>query len=505
MSDVEAGAFALPTGTVTFLVGEVRPSATSPDASAVALTEAAARGEELLDATIEGHDGVRPAGRSAGRCVVAVFGRPSDALAAAVAVRQALAAERWPAGARSLVRIAMHTGEAQLRDERSYFGHALDRCARIGATGHDGQVLLSAATAELVVDRLPDGATLDDLGWHRLNDLGRPEHIWQLGACRTCRRSSRRSARWTRSATTCRSSSRRSSGRQAEIAEVRRLLDGERLVTLTGSAGVGKTRLALAVAAESLDRYPGGVWWVELAPLADQGAVGRAALAAVGAREAPGVPVADQLAVALGEQPTLLVMDNCEHLIGACAELVAELLAASPTASVLATSREPLGVPGEITWRVPSLRCPDLERPRRRSRRCRSTTPSSCSSSGPVAPDPRSSSTRPTRRPSPRSATVSTASRSPSSWPPPAAGSCRAERIATELDDRFRLLTGGARTVWPASRPSPPRSTGATTASTTPNRPRSAGSACSPDRSPSRPPRPSSPRPATSSRPRCST
>jgi predicted ATPase/DNA-binding CsgD family transcriptional regulator len=447
MSDVETGAFALPTGTVTFLVGEVRPSATSPDASAVALTEAAARGEELLDAAIDARDGVRPAGRRAGRRVVAVFGRPSDALAAAVAVRRALAAERWPAGARSLVRIALHTGEAQRRDERSYFGDALDRCARIGATGHDGQVLLSSATAELVRDRLPDGTTLHDLGWHRLTDLGRPEHIWQVGH-----------AGMPSGFPPLRSLDAFPHnlpvqltpliGRQAETADVRGLLDRDRMVTLSGSAGVGKTRLALSVAAESIDRYPGGVWWLDLAPLDDEGAVGRTALAAVGAREASGEPVAEQLAVALGEQPALIVMDNCEHLIGACSELAAQLLAASPTASVLATSREPLGVPGEITWRVPSLRCPGRARPVQipalshydavvlfveRARRARP----------PFVVDEANA---------PAIAEICHRLDGIPLAIELAAARCRQmapQHIAIELDDRFRLLTGGARTVLP--------------------------------------------------------
>ena len=132
-------------------------------------------------------------------------------------------------------------------------------------------------------------------------------------------------------------------------------------MTLVGSAGVGKTRLALAVSADLLDRYPGGVWWVELAALSDQDAIGRAALAALGAHQIAGSPLAGQLAVELGDDLSLVVLDNCEHLIASCAGFVADLLSAGVSVSVLATSREPLGVPGEVVWRVPSLRCPGPE------------------------------------------------------------------------------------------------------------------------------------------------
>ena len=269
------------------------------------------------------------------------------------------------------MRIALHTGEAQLLGGRSYLGHALNRCARIRATGHGGQVLVSATTAELVTDHLPGGAALEYLGLYRLKDLGTPERIWQLvhpelpSTFPALRSLDQFRHNLPIQLTPL-------IGREREIAELCSL-SGERLVTLTGSAGVGKTRLALAVGAEVLERFPGGVWWVELAPLTDADAVGRAALAALGAREVAGTPVAEQLADALGQRPCLLMLDNCEHLIESSATLGAELLTASPVTSLLATSREPLGVPGEVTWRVPSMRCPT---PTTGSmcRRCRSTT-----------------------------------------------------------------------------------------------------------------------------------
>ena len=341
--------------------------------------------------------------------------------------------------------MVVHTGEAQLRDAGYYLGHALNRAARIRATGHGGQVLVSGATAALVADRLPVGATLADLGLHRLKDLGTPEHIWQLlhpdlpSAFPPLRSLDVFHHNLPIQLTPL-------IGRGSEIVEVREMLAGERLLTLTGSAGVGKTRLALAVAAEALDSQPGGVWWVELAPLADPNAVGRAALAALGAREVPGAPVVHQLAVELGDQPALLVLDNCEHLVAACADLVTALLSANPSTSVLTTSREPLGVPGEITWRVPSMPCPSPEGGL--------DVPTLSQYDAVVLFVERAHRARPSFAVNDANApAIAQICHRLDGIPLAlelAAARCRqlsAERIASELDDRFRLLTGGARTV----------------------------------------------------------
>ena len=445
VSDGEDRAFALPTGTVTFLLSDVEGSTRRWERAPESMAVAIPRHYELLDAAIVSHGGVRPVEQGEGDSAVGAFSRASDAVAAAIDAQRALAAEPWPAGGELMVRMAVHTGEAQLRGEHSYLGHALNRCARIRDAGHGGQVLLSASTAALAADRLPDGVTLEDLGWYRLKDLGRAEHIWQIvQADLPSQFPPLRSLDVFRHNLPAQLTP--LIGRQAETAELRRLVDEERLVTLVGSAGVGKTRLALAVAAEMLDRSRGGVWWVELAPLADHTAVGRAALAAVGAREAPGVPVARQLAGALGDEPTLLVLDNCEHLITSCAELVADLLATNLSVSVVATSREPLGVPGEITWRVPSLSCPDLEG--------RVTIPALSQYDAVVLFVERAHRARPSfvvaEANTPAIAQICHRLDGIPLAIELAAARCRqlsAERIASELDDRFRLLTGGARTV----------------------------------------------------------
>ena len=290
-----------------------------------------------------------------------------------------------------------------------------------------------------------------DLGPHRLTDLRRAERVWQLvhpglphnfPALRSLD-AFRHNLPVQMTPLV---------GREADLGRIGRLLAEERLVTLTGSGGVGKTRLALAVAAEGLDRFPGGVWLVPLAGVADADGVAAAALAAVGAHHASGMTLVELLALALGNEPSLLLLDNCEHLVEGCAQLAADLLSANPAASVLATSREPLGVPGEVSWRVPSLDTPPAEPHDGPGHRSPSTTPSVSSLIGPAGPARRLSS--PTRN-APAVAQICHRLDGIPLALELAAARCRQlspERIAQDLDNRFRLLTGGARTVLPRHR-----------------------------------------------------
>ena len=343
--------------------------------------------------------------------------------------------------------MAVHTGEAQLRDEGNYFGQTVIRCARLRAIGYGDQILVSDATAGLVVDRLPEQAGLTDLGMHRLKDLGRPERVWQvvhpdLPATHPELRSLDAHPHNLPVQVTP------LIGRDEDVAALARLVGAERLVTLTGSGGVGKTRLALDVAADLLEQFPGGVWFVELAGISDQGAVGPAVLAALGAHEVAGLEPVEQLDATLPHQPTLLVLDNCEHLVEPCARLTAGLLAQHGSVKVLATSREPLGVPGEVTWRVRSLSTPAPETVMAvpalsqyeavrlfidRARRARPTF---------VVDDANA----------PAIAQICHRLDGIPLALELAAARCRqmsVERIALELDDRFHLLAGGARTVLP--------------------------------------------------------
>ncbi len=444
-----AVAFNLPTGTVTFVLTDLDDLSGQRDASeemATAITQHCV----LLDEAIAEHGGIRPVQLGDGDTVVAVFSRASDAVRAALDAQRALSAQAWPDGVVLRARMAVHTGEAQLRDEGSYFGHSVARCGHLQAVGHGGQVLLSDATAGLVADRLPEGADLVDLGIHRLRDLGRPGRVWQL-----VHPDIRSKFPALRSLDVFPNNLPVQLtpliGREHEVGAVGQRLAEDRLLTLTGSGGIGKTRLALAVAAAEVERYRGGVWLVPLAGLTDPESVPEAALAALGAHQVSGLPSAELLSRELGVEPSLLVLDNCEHLVDGCAQLVAGLLVANQATSVLATSREPLGVPGEVTWRVPSLAAPPLENTLAVSAlsqydavrlfldRARRARPSFAV----------------TEQNAPAIAQICYRLDGIPLAVELAAARCRqlsAQQIARELDDRFRLLTGGARTVLPRHR-----------------------------------------------------
>ena len=439
--------FSLPVGTVTFLLTDVEASTSTWESAPDAMGRAVPRHYYLLDEAITSHGGVRPVEQGEGDSVVGAFSRASDAVAAALDAQRAFAAERWPDGASMRVRMAIHTGEAQLRDEGNYFGQTVIRCARLRAIGHGGQVLLSDVTASLVRDRLPDGAGLSDLGTHRLKDLGRPERVWQLRHLDL-----QPSFPGLRSLDAFRHNLPAQLtpliGRQEDIDGIGQLLGPERLVTLTGSGGVGKTRLALACAAESVDHFPGGVWLVELAGVKDDEGVAAASLAALGVHQIGGAPLIDQLAREFTAEAALLVLDNCEHLADGCARLVAELLASDGGVTVLATSREPLRVPGEVIWQVPSLDTPPREEVltvsvlsqydavRLFADRARRARPSFSVS----------------KLNAPAIAQICSSLDGIPLALELAAARCRQmtpEQIVQELDDRFRLLTAGARTVMP--------------------------------------------------------
>jgi predicted ATPase len=255
----------------------------------------------------------------------------------------------------AVTRMGLHTGEAERLGGR-YAGAPLYRCARLTATAHGGQVVLSGATAALVQDELP-GGRLRDLGEHRLQDLARPERVHQLvhpglpGEFPPLRSLDARPHNLPLQLTSF-------VGRERELGEVARRLGAARLVTLTGPGGVGKTRLALQAAAAAQEAHPDGVWLVELGGLADPSLVPQAVAAAAGVQEEPGRPLAAALADALRPKRLLLVLDNCEHLAGACARLAAALLLACPGVRVLATSRAPLGAGGEALSPVPPLGLP---------------------------------------------------------------------------------------------------------------------------------------------------
>ena len=348
----------LPTGTLTFLFTDVEGSTPLWEHHEATMRAATARHDALLDAIITAQGGMRVRERGEGDSLFAVFTDAAAAAIAALAMAQALQAEPWPPETPLRVRIALHTGSAELR-QGDYYGPVVNRCARIRGLGHGGQLLLSTATAALVRDALPARASLRPLGAHPLRGLSAPEDVYQL--CHPdlpgefpplhSPAAPRHNLPLAANALI---------GREAEQSAVLALLAQARLVTLTGSGGVGKTRLALAVAAELVDQYADGVWLVELATLAEERLVSQAVLEALGAREEAGRPLLATLSDYLKARHVLLVVDNCEHLIAACATLAGTLLRTCPQVHILVTSREGLAVAGEQCYRVPSLPVPDL-------------------------------------------------------------------------------------------------------------------------------------------------
>lgn len=285
-----------------------------------------------------------------------VFPLAAEAVAAAVAAQTAVASHPWAHGAQVRIRMGLHTGEGLLAGD-DYVGLDVHRAARIAAAGHGGQILVSQATQGLVEHHLPDGVGLLDLGAHRLKDLQRPEHIFQV----------------THPDLPSRFPPPRSLdavpnnlpvqlttfiGREREMLEIKRLIAAARVITLHGPGGAGKTRLAVQVAADLLDRYADGVWLVELAPVADPGLVPQTVASALGLRE-PARVATEVLTDFLAPRTLLIVLDNCEQVLTASADLSTMLLRSCPRLTVLATSRESLGVPGEVIFNVPSLALPD--------------------------------------------------------------------------------------------------------------------------------------------------
>ena len=256
--------------------------------------------------------------------------------------------------------MGLHTGEA-ISSTGDYIGLDLHRAARICSVGHGGQILVSEAVKVLIALDPPAGASLRDLGAHRLKDLKDPEHLFQVvhpdlpADFPSLKSLDARSNNLPIQLTSF-------IGRVREIAEAKMLIRAARLVTLTGSGGAGKTRLALQVAADVVEDYPDGVWLAELAPLADPALVPKTVASALSVPEQPGREMTETLVDALRSKTLLLVLDNCEHLLAACADLAAAVLRACPQVRFLATSREGLGVPGETLWRVPSLSLPDARR-----------------------------------------------------------------------------------------------------------------------------------------------
>ena len=275
--------------------------------------------------------------KSTGDGAHAAFDDPLDAVAAALALQQALADLEATHGFAVSVRCGLHVGVVERRDN-DFFGAPVNRAARIMAAAHGGQVLLSQAVADLIAARLADHVTLRDLGAVRLPDLASPEHVYQVlhpqlrkdfPALRSLVATPNNLAQLMTSFI----------GRERDLSEVKKLLEKSRLLTLFGAGGIGKTRLSLQAAAEALDDFPDGAWFVELAALDDEQLVANTVASVLGVKEEVGRPVADAVVKHVRDRKLLIIMDNCEHIVQACAELATKLLTACPHLKILASSR----------------------------------------------------------------------------------------------------------------------------------------------------------------------
>src|SRR5215212_9468088 len=346
----------LPRGTVTFLFTDIEGSTALWERDRAAMQTAVDRHLALLDTAIASHHGIHF--KTVGDAVQVAFPTAPDAVAAALDAQRRLFGEMWPVGVGPLqVRMGLHTAAATPQDG-DYLAQGLNRLSRLLAAGHGGQVLLSLATQDLARDALPPGAGLRDLGEHPLRDLYRPERVFQLlhpdlpAEFPPIRTLTTRPNNLPLQPTPF-------LGREDQVARVVELLGREdvRLLTITGAGGVGKTRVALQAAADVLEAFPDGVWFVDLSVLDDPALVSSAIADVLGVREeGSGLPA--RLASVLGGQRLLLVLDNFERVVDAT-QMVSDLLAQVPGMQVLVTSRTPLRAYGEHEYPLAPLPLPD--------------------------------------------------------------------------------------------------------------------------------------------------
>lgn len=341
----------LPSGTVTFVFTDIEGSTRRWQADAEAMQNSLQVHDGLLQQVVAANEGI--VFKHTGDGVCAVFSSPRAAVNAAAHIQRSLDEADWSPQEPLRVRIGVHSGEAEVRND-DYFGTALSRVARIMDAGHGGQTLVSTSTAALIRRDPGDGLSLTDLGEHRFKDLGERERVYQLVGeglgtdfprIRSLESVDNNLPEQITSFI----------GRHRELQEVMELISENRLVTLTGVGGVGKTRLAIQGAAESVDDFPDGVFLVELAAIEDSTLVTRAVAEDIGVNEQPTRPLLETMLDHLAKRDLLIVLDNCEHVINDAAKLCEQILRSAPGVHIVATSREGLAIGGERLWQVPSL------------------------------------------------------------------------------------------------------------------------------------------------------
>lgn len=422
----------LPNGTVTFLFTDIEGSTQLWEKHPEEMRSALARHDSILRNSISSNHGQLI--KTTGDGVHAVFEKVIDALHAAIQAQTELYSNfsLQPATVCLGVRMGLHTGEAELR-EGDYYGQSLNRTARLMSAAYGGQTLLSAVTSEVAREHLPAGVSLLDLGEHHLKDLIRPEHIYQLvmpgllaefPPLKTLNITPNNLPLQLTSFI----------GRVKEIEAIRKLVAENRMVTLTGSGGTGKTRLSIEVGTRLLPSFAHGIWLVELAPLGDPEQIIPTLAQIFALQEMPGTPPINLVFDYLRDKGLLLILDNCEHMIEACARLADHLLHQCPGLKILASSREALGIAGEVAYHTPSLARAEstqlfMERARAANPNIRLTEDNGSAAAQicsrldgiPLAIELAAARTR----------------------------FLSVDQIAARLDDLFRLLVGGSRTALP--------------------------------------------------------
>jgi predicted ATPase/class 3 adenylate cyclase len=344
----------LPTGTVSFLFTDIEGSTKLLEELGEVYVDLLEEHHLVLQDAIEEAGGIRVSTEGDG--AFGVFSSANDAIEAAAAAQVALASKAWPSQVSVRVRMGIHTGEGVVGSD-GYVGLAVHRAARISAVANGGQVLISEPTRSLVDSGLPENLRLQDLGRHRLRGLSNAEHLFQLLISGLPSEfPALKSADDVRTNLPVQLTS--FVGRERILDELTALLEANRLVTLTGVGGTGKTRLAYQLAGNTKEQFSDGVWVAELAQVTDPELVANQLAAEMGVRPQPGEPILRTLATVVQYQEVLVILDNCEHLLDPTALLAAELLQAGSGVKVLATSREALGVAGEVSYPVASLGVP---------------------------------------------------------------------------------------------------------------------------------------------------
>jgi Predicted ATPase len=439
----------LPTGTVTFLFTDIEGSTKLAQEHPDEMPFLLARHNEILNESIAAHHGFTF--RIVGDSFSASFHTASDALNAALDAQRKLQNESWsPAPIK--VRIGINTGTAQLKDDPHgqgafYEGYAtLALTQRIMSVGHGGQILLSQSTYDLAKSKLDGKTELRDMGERRLKDIAKPEHLYQVVAADLLSDFP--------SITTLETSNHNLPlqltsfiGRERELTEARKLLSSTRLLTFTGPGGTGKSRISLQVAAEQLSEFKDGVWLTELAPLIDPTYIISTIASTFNLREIQAVPLIDTVTDYLRGKKILLILDNCEHLIQACARIANQLLHNCPNLKIISSSREALGIDGETVYRVPSLSLPPAPGDSSKdwmeyeSIRLFIERAVQANSQFMLTKDNTPSVTQICERLDGIPLAIELAAARVKLFTP--------QQIAERLDDRFKLLTGGSRTALP--------------------------------------------------------